>query len=62
MNTESDFFAKMSDSNGLIGYVQRVGALPQSLGTNDTMEYGTGAFLLAAKEMSEIVIRNINKI
>lgn len=37
--------------DGKIGYVQKVGASPFSLGSDDTMEYGCGAFLLAGKQM-----------
>ena len=41
--------------DGKIGFVQRVGAHPQSVKAEDTMEYGTGAFLLAGKEIYEIL-------
>lgn len=43
--------------DGKIGYVQRVGADPQSVKSDDTMEYGAGAFLLAGKEIYEILER-----
>lgn len=43
--------------DGKIGYVQRVGADPASVKAEDTMEYGTGAFLLCSKEMFEIIER-----
>lgn len=43
--------------DGKIGYIQRVGADPQSVKKEDTMEYGPGAFLLAGKEIIEILDR-----
>lgn len=46
---------KCIHEDGKIGFVQRVGADPQSVKAEDTMEYGTGAFLLAGKEIYEIL-------
>lgn len=43
--------------DGKIGFVQRVGADPRSVRAEDTMEYGCGAFLLAGKEIWEILSR-----
>lgn len=38
--------------DGKLGWVQRVGAAPDQVGPGDTQLYGTGAFLLAASEVS----------
>jgi unsaturated rhamnogalacturonyl hydrolase len=38
--------------DGLVGYVQPVGAAPAHLGPESTQDYGTGAFLLAGSELS----------
>ena len=37
--------------DGRIGWVQQIGYDPRSVSAEDTMEYGTGAFLLAGSEM-----------
>jgi rhamnogalacturonyl hydrolase YesR len=37
--------------SGRLGWVQPIGNDPRSVGADDTMEYGTGAFLLAASEI-----------
>jgi rhamnogalacturonyl hydrolase YesR len=39
--------------SGRLGWVQPIGEDPRSVTANDTMEYGTGAFLLAASEILE---------
>jgi len=36
---------------GRIGWVQQIGYDPRSVTAEDSMEYGTGAFLLAGSEM-----------
>ena len=41
-------------ANGKLGYVQKVGHEPTEVSFNDTETYGTGAFLLAAKELFEL--------
>lgn len=41
--------------DGKIGFVQRVGASPDSVKEEDTMEYGAGAFLMAGKEIYNIL-------
>jgi rhamnogalacturonyl hydrolase YesR len=40
-------------SDGKLGWVQRIGAAPDQVGADDTQLYGVGAFLLAASEMSK---------
>jgi unsaturated rhamnogalacturonyl hydrolase len=40
--------------DGKLGWVQRIGAAPDQVGADDTQLYGTGAFLLAASEVSRI--------
>jgi unsaturated rhamnogalacturonyl hydrolase len=40
---------------GKIGYIQRIGHKPQSISSDDTAEYGVGAFLLAASELYKLV-------
>jgi unsaturated rhamnogalacturonyl hydrolase len=37
--------------NGLVGYVQPIGAAPDQLEPGSTQDYGTGAFLLAGSEI-----------
>ena len=37
--------------SGMLGYVQRVGHEPRYISKDDSMEYGTAAFLLAAEQM-----------
>jgi unsaturated rhamnogalacturonyl hydrolase len=44
--------------DGLVGYVQPVGAAPDHLEPGDTQDYGTGAFLLAGSE----IIRLLGKV
>ena len=45
---------KCIDESGKLGYVQRVGASPQSVTKDDSTEYGVGAFLLAASEVVKL--------
>lgn len=40
--------------DGMLGWVQRVGAGPDQVGKQDTQLYGVGAFLLAASEVSKL--------
>ena len=40
--------------DGRIGWVQQIGYDPRSVSAEDTMEYGTGAFLLAGSEMLKL--------
>jgi unsaturated rhamnogalacturonyl hydrolase len=40
--------------DGKLGWVQRIGAGPDEVGADDTQLYGTGAFLLAASEVSRL--------
>ncbi len=42
------------ESDGKLGWVQRVGAAPDRVGPDDTQLYGVGAFLLAASEVSKL--------
>jgi unsaturated rhamnogalacturonyl hydrolase len=42
------------ESDGKLGWVQRVGAAPGQVGPDDTQLYGVGAFLLAASEVSRL--------
>jgi rhamnogalacturonyl hydrolase YesR len=42
------------EPNGKLGWVQRVGAAPDTVGPDDTQLYGVGAFLLAASEVSRL--------
>ena len=39
--------------DGKLGWVQRVGAAPDQVSSDDTQLYGVGAFLLAASEVSQ---------
>jgi rhamnogalacturonyl hydrolase YesR len=41
--------------SGKLGWVQQIGYDPRSVTAEDSMEYGTGAFLLAGSEILEIV-------
>jgi rhamnogalacturonyl hydrolase YesR len=41
--------------NGLVGYVQPVGAAPDVLEAGSTQDYGTGAFLLAGSEILRLL-------
>jgi rhamnogalacturonyl hydrolase YesR len=40
--------------DGKLGWVQRIGAAPDQVSATDTQLYGTGAFLLAASEVSRL--------
>ena len=40
--------------SGKLGWVQQIGYDPRSVSADDSMEYGAGAFLLAASEIAEI--------
>jgi len=40
--------------DGKLGWVQRIGAAPDQVSADDTQLYGTGAFLLAASEVSRM--------
>ena len=42
------------ESDGKLGWVQRVGAAPDQVGPGDTQLYGVGAFLLAASEVAAL--------
>ncbi len=46
-------------NSGKIGYVQQVGHEPRSVGKDDSMEYGTAAYILAAEQIL-LMIRNKN--
>ncbi len=41
--------------SGKLGWVQQIGYDPRSVGPDDAMEYGSGAFLLASEEILRIV-------
>lgn len=50
------------DEQGKLGWVQPVGHDPQHIKSTDTMEYGSGAFLLAAREIYIMsFIENVKK-
>jgi rhamnogalacturonyl hydrolase YesR len=40
--------------SGKLGWVQQIGYDPRSVSADDSMEYGAGAFLLAASEVAKI--------
>jgi len=40
--------------DGRLGWVQQIGYDPRLVTANDSMEYGTGAFLLAGSEMLKL--------
>lgn len=42
------------DEHGKLGYVQAIGASPESVKESDNQEYGSGAFLMAASEMYKL--------
>jgi rhamnogalacturonyl hydrolase YesR len=42
------------DESGKLGWVQRVGDAPDDVSREDSVEFGTGAFLLAAKEVADL--------
>ncbi|WP_202552076.1 glycoside hydrolase family 88 protein [Ginsengibacter hankyongi] len=44
-------------SDGKLGNVQPIGAQPDSVDSNSTEVYGTGAFLLAGSEMIDLLLR-----
>ncbi|MDZ7723556.1 MAG: glycoside hydrolase family 88 protein [candidate division KSB1 bacterium] len=44
--------------NGKLGWVQQVGHDPRSVSKDDTMEYGTGAFLLAGSEIIKLDLQD----
>ena len=44
------------DTDGMLHWVQQVGAGPDPVQENDTQLYGVGAFLLAASEMTQWVV------
>jgi rhamnogalacturonyl hydrolase YesR len=41
--------------SGQLGWVQQIGYDPRSVGPDDTVEYGSGAFLLAASEVLRMI-------
>jgi unsaturated rhamnogalacturonyl hydrolase len=43
------------DESGKLGYVQQVGSSPASVTKDDSMEYGTAAYLLAAEQVLKLV-------
>ena len=49
------------DEHGRLGYVQVIGASPESVKETDNQEYGSGAFLMAASEMFKLVSNKRNK-
>lgn len=44
--------------NGMLGYVQPIGASPDKVDANSTEVYGTGAFLLAGTELYKFINQN----
>lgn len=44
--------------NGMLGYVQPIGASPDKVDANSTEVYGTGAFLLAGSELYKFIKSN----
>jgi unsaturated rhamnogalacturonyl hydrolase len=44
--------------NGMLGYVQEIGAQPASVDSNSTEVYGVGAFLLAGSEMINVSLKH----
>ena len=44
------------DSNGRLGFVQPIGANPDSLSATNTEVYGVGAFLLAGSEVYRLAL------
>lgn len=47
------------DESGKLGYVQQVGSDPRSVSKDDSMEYGTAAFLLAGEQVLKLVRTDI---
>lgn len=45
-------------SDGFLGNVQPIGAQPESVDSNSTEVYGTGAFLLAGSQMIDLVLKH----
>ena len=44
-------------SDGMVGYVQPIGADPQQVNGNDTEVYGVGAFLMAGRQMYDYIMQ-----
>jgi rhamnogalacturonyl hydrolase YesR len=44
--------------NGMLGYVQEIGAQPASVDSNSTEVYGIGAFLLAGSEVINVLLKH----
>ena len=44
--------------DGMLGYVQEIGAQPSSVDSNSTEVYGVGAFLLAGSEMVKVSLKH----
>jgi len=44
--------------NGKLGDVQQIGAQPESVDSNSTEVYGVGAFLLAGREMVDLLLKH----
>ncbi len=45
-------------ANGMLGNVQQIGAQPESVDSNSTEVYGVGAFLLAGKQMVDMLLKH----
>ncbi len=45
-------------ANGMLGDVQQIGAQPESVDSNSTEVYGVGAFLLAGRQMVEMILKH----
>ena len=45
-------------ANGMLGYVQQIGAEPDSVDSNSTEVYGVGAFLLAGGQMIDLLLKS----
>ncbi|MFH1502862.1 MAG: glycoside hydrolase family 88 protein [Candidatus Eisenbacteria bacterium] len=45
------------DESGRLGWVQPIGAAPGAVGAQDHADYGTGAFLMAAREVARLSAR-----
>lgn len=45
-------------ANGKLGNVQQIGAQPESVDSNSTEVYGVGAFLLAGKQIVEMILQH----
>ncbi len=44
--------------NGMLGYVQQIGAQPDSVNSNSTEVYGVGAFLLAGEQLEQMMLKH----